>query len=302
MPDTSPLFSFTIQDSKYYIGTTDTVIRSLNISKSFQTSLESVNYIQEEPLPDWVPGMAFATWWPTRENTLDLALGLYHMANPKYFGQSKLPDEDRRWSYNTLTRNWTEERITLKGWSQTNRSMRVASGMTSWIPKLKKGYMFGGVFNFETSTRVEEGIYEHGGLIVYDAETNIWTNTSTPIRPVTEGGLVHLSTATDEVLIQFGGRAKRATTMVCSLSRPAPLVAFILLHGWALTALRRSHSPRSVFTAQINPNGLPIPWALVSCRPLGSPFALPSNRPQMGPATKSTCLVASRPNRAARVS
>lgn len=92
--------------------------------------------------------------------------------------------------------------------------------MTSWIPKLNKGYLFGGVFNLETSTTVQEDMYEHGGLIVYDPATNIWTNTSTPVGPVSEGGLVHLTTATDEILIHFGGRAERLTVMVCILGWP----------------------------------------------------------------------------------
>ena len=78
--------------------------------------------------------------------------------------------------------------------------------------------MFGGVFNAESSTQVVE-TYEHGGLIVYDAAADSWTNTSTPVGPVSEGGMVHLTTATDEVLIQFGGRTGSLTVMVCSLGR-----------------------------------------------------------------------------------
>ena len=109
--------------------------------------------------------------------------------------------------------------------------------------------MFSGTFNLETSTVVKEGVYEHGGLIVYDSETNIWTNTSTPIRPVTEGGLVHLTTATDEVLIQFGGRAERDTVIVCRLDWPIPRFTFVLLYGWALTTLHRNRFPRFISTA-----------------------------------------------------
>ena len=78
--------------------------------------------------------------------------------------------------------------------------------------------MFGGVFLGESSTTVQEK-NEHNGLIVYDAADNSWTNTSTPVGAINEGGLVHLSTATDEVLIQFGGRTGLATIVVCSLGR-----------------------------------------------------------------------------------
>ena len=87
--------------------------------------------------------------------------------------------------------------------------------MTSWIPSLKKGYIFGGVFNVQTSTSFDE-TYEHGGLITYDGATNSWTNTSTPVGPINEGGMVHLTTATDEILIQFGGRTAEATVVVCN--------------------------------------------------------------------------------------
>ena len=35
--------------------------------------------------------------------------------------------------------------------------------------------------------------YEHGGLIVYDPIAKIMTNASTPVNPINEGGLVHLT-------------------------------------------------------------------------------------------------------------
>ena len=87
--------------------------------------------------------------------------------------------------------------------------------------------MFGGLFYIESSTSSVE-LYEHGGLIVYDPATNIWANTSTPVGARSEGGFVHLTMATDEVLIQFGGRAGSRTVVVCSLGRPIPRSAFIL--------------------------------------------------------------------------
>ena len=101
--------------------------------------------------------------------------------------------------------------------------------MTSWIPKLNRGYMFGGVYEFYRNTHaIAQETYEVDGLIVYNPETKIMTNTSTPVGAINEGGLVHLTTATDEVLIQFGGRTGVATKVVCSLGRPVSRFALIL--------------------------------------------------------------------------
>ncbi|KAG0138333.1 hypothetical protein HOY82DRAFT_476357 [Tuber indicum] len=86
--------------------------------------------------------------------------------------------------------------------------------MTEWIPSLNKGFLFGGDF-VQTLPEVTE--LEHNGLITYDQATNTWTNESTPLRGVSEGGLVHISTATDEILIQFGGKTEGSTSTVCHL-------------------------------------------------------------------------------------
>ena len=110
--------------------------------------------------------------------------------------------------------------------------MRVGSGMTSWIPNLNRGYMFGGVYEFYRNTLAKaQETYEVDGLITYNPETKIMTNTSTPVGAINEGGLVHLTTATDEVLIQFGGRTGVATKVVCSLGRPVSRFALILPYG-----------------------------------------------------------------------
>ena len=174
--------------------------------------------------------MQASAWWPTSENTLDLVLGRYVGATGS--DTYRVPDENKRWSYSTLPRGWTEEDITLEGWSHTDHSMRVGSGMTSWIPKLNRGYMFGGVYVFYQNTSANgQETYEVDGLVIYNPETKIMTNTSTPVGPIGEGGLVHLTTATDEVLIQFGGRTGVATKVVCSLGRPVSRFALFLPSG-----------------------------------------------------------------------
>ena len=89
--------------------------------------------------------------------------------------------------------------------------------MTAWIPSLRKGFLFGGTFVSVngTSSKVTS-LEEHNGLITYDETTNTWTNETTPFGGISEGALVHITTATDEILIQFGGRSESATNVVCS--------------------------------------------------------------------------------------
>jgi len=78
--------------------------------------------------------------------------------------------------------------------------------MTAWIPSLKKGFLFGGTFFAVNGTSLEvTRLEEHNGLITYDKAINTWKNETKPFGGISAGGLVHLTTATDEVLIRFGG-------------------------------------------------------------------------------------------------
>ncbi|RPA93037.1 hypothetical protein L873DRAFT_1847396 [Choiromyces venosus 120613-1] len=191
----------------------DTVLRSLNVSKSFQTSLDSVNYVKTEAVPDTIPGVQDAVFFPTASG-FDLTFGRWWPYNSTIFGKKDGPIEDKKWQYEIATQQWTNTEITLSNWFQANSPMRVSSSMTAWIPSLKKGFLFGGVYVSEngTSLKVTE-FEEHNGLITYDQATNTWTNQTTSLGGIAEGGLVQITTATDEVLIQFGGRSDWATRM-----------------------------------------------------------------------------------------
>ncbi|KAG0638828.1 hypothetical protein HOY80DRAFT_130402 [Tuber brumale] len=191
----------------------NTVLRSLNVSKSFQTSIDSTNYIRTEEVPGTVPVVQDAAFFPT-ESGFDLTFGRWWPYNSTLFGIREGPVEEKKWQYEIATQKWTDAGITLKNWFQTNSQMRVSSSMTAWVPPLKKGFLFGGTFVSEngTSLKVVE-FEEHNGLITYDQATNTWTNESTPLGGIAEGGLVHLTTATDEILIQLGGRSEWATRM-----------------------------------------------------------------------------------------
>jgi len=187
----------------------------LDISKGFNTSLDSVNYVRTEEIPVTIPGIVDAAVFPT-EAGFDVAFGRWNPYNSTIYGKRDPPVEDKKRQYDIATRQWTDTGITLKNWFQSNGSRRVSSSMTAWIPSLKKGFLFGGSFVSVNATlpKVTE-IEEHNGLITYDEATNTWTNETTPFGGISEGALVPITTATDEVLIQFGGRSESATNVVC---------------------------------------------------------------------------------------
>ncbi|PWW72087.1 hypothetical protein C7212DRAFT_348383 [Tuber magnatum] len=189
----------------------DPVLRSLNVSESFQASLAPANYMRTEKVPDSVPGVVDAAFFPT-ESGFDLILGKWYPYNSTIYGKKGAPTEDKKWQYEIATRKWTDTGIALRNWSQPNSPRRVSSAMTAWIPSLKKGFLFGGVFASinGTSPNMRE-LGDHNGLITYDQATNMWTNETTPFGAITDGGLVHVTTATDEVLIQLGGSFERST-------------------------------------------------------------------------------------------
>ena len=193
----------------------DTVLRSLNVSKRFQTSLDSVDYIRTEEVPSIVPGVSDAAFFPS-ESGFDLTFGVWWPYNSTIYGKQDVPVEDRKWQYEIATRQWTSTGTTLRNWVQTNASTRVSSSMTAWIPSLKAGFFFGGTFIATMGSSLEVvDLEEHNGLITYNQATNTWTNETTPLGGISEGGLVHITTATDEVLTQLGGRSEWATRLAC---------------------------------------------------------------------------------------
>ncbi|KAG0132779.1 hypothetical protein HOY82DRAFT_538573 [Tuber indicum] len=197
-----------INDYKTFL---DPVLRSLNVSKGFDTSLGSVSFIRTEGVPGTVPGVADAAFFPT-ESGLDLTFGMWRPYNSTIHGRGDAPIQGKKWQYEIATRQWTDKDIGLQNWFQSNTSRRVSSSMTAWIPSLKKGFLFGGTFVSvnETSLEVTE-LEEHNSLITYDQAADTWKNETTSFGGISEGGLVHIPTKTDDVLIQLGGRSKRST-------------------------------------------------------------------------------------------
>ena len=260
----------------------DTILRSLNISKSFKTSVDSVDYFQAEQVPTTIPGVADAALFPT-ESGFDLTFGRWYPYNSTIYGKRDSPIEDKKWQYDIETQRWTDTGIGLKNWFETSTSRSLSSSMTAWIPSLKKGFLFGGTFFSvnETSLHIT-ALEEHNGLITYDQATNTWTNESTPFGGISEGGLVHIATARDEILIQFGGRSESATHLVCYST-------YCISTGKRLIVFGRENFPRSTSTAQTDRGGiLNIYHLKFPCRILGSHSVLLSNRLRMVAAIKST--------------
>jgi len=192
----------------------DTVLRSLNVSKSFRTSQDSVHYVRTEEVPDTIPGVSNAAFFPT-ESGFDLTFGRWNPYNSTIYGKKGTPIEDKKWQYDIATRQWTDTGITLMDWFQSNTTRRISSSMTIWVPPVKAGFLFGGTLVSVNGTSLEvTELEEHTGIITYDQATNTWANETTQLVGISEGGLVHLATATDEVLIQFGGRY-RGDRLVC---------------------------------------------------------------------------------------
>ncbi|KAG0132780.1 hypothetical protein HOY82DRAFT_642258 [Tuber indicum] len=201
---------------KYPLGERDRdgpnpVLRSLDLSRGFDTSLGSASFIRTEEVPGMIPGVADAAFFPTGSG-LDLTFGMWRPYNSTIHGKRDAPIEDKKWQYEIATRRWTNKNIKLQNWFQTNTSRRVSSSMTAWIPSFKMGFLFGGTFVSvnETSLEVTE-LEEHNGLITYDQATDTWKNETTPFGGISEGGLVYIPTKTDNVLIQLGGRSKWST-------------------------------------------------------------------------------------------
>jgi len=193
----------------------DPVLRSLDVSKSFRTSEDSANYIQTKEIPGNISGVVGAALFPT-ESGFELAFGEWEPYNTTIYRKRDPAIGDKKWQYTISTQRWADEGITLRNWVGTNTAKQVSSSMTAWIPSLRKGFLFGGnVSVINETTSLPAGWKGYNGLITYDQATNTWTNESTSSGRIFDGGLVHITTAKDEVLIQFGGSHDWGPDLVC---------------------------------------------------------------------------------------
>ncbi|KAG0643309.1 hypothetical protein HOY80DRAFT_1094218 [Tuber brumale] len=203
-----PIPLFADQRSGYIVAQKDSILRSLNVSKSFKTSPDDTSYIRTERFQGAAPNAADAAFFPT-ESGFNLTFGKWYPSSGTIYGNEDSPIQNWKWEYEIATQQWTSRDITPRDWLQKNSSRRVFSSMTAWIPSLKKGFLFGGYFVSVNEESLEmEALEAHDGLITYDQATDMWTDETALVGGISDGGLVHITTATDEVLIQLGGRTE----------------------------------------------------------------------------------------------
>jgi hypothetical protein len=190
----------------------DDFLRVVDFSKSFQTYNRAASYMEAIELPDNVPRLTNPLWWSSSSTALEYSFGRMMWGNTSLYTKRPIRGENQKWVYDTQAKEWSQQEWSID-WPED--SLRLASEQYAYIPSIKKGYMFSGLLNEET----DQGIWEYGehnGMLVYDQETNSWKNESI-ISPVAEGTIIPLKTATDEVLIQFGGRNHQLSELVRSL-------------------------------------------------------------------------------------
>lgn len=94
--------------------------------------------------------------------------------------------------------------------------LKVGSKMSAWIPSLNRGYYLAGLTYKDAPTLPWDGgrdMGDHHGLLIYDANQDSIRNETQPFANGREGGLIHITTATDQLLLFFGGfsEAQRAS-------------------------------------------------------------------------------------------
>ncbi|KAI5776736.1 hypothetical protein EDC01DRAFT_733001 [Geopyxis carbonaria] len=202
-----------------YQGPND-FIRTVSLRTSFNTSHAIDTYVNRTRLPDDVPRMTHAAWWPVNDTSLELMLGVQetseHMIDSDTAPARLLSNQ--RWGYNILTGAWSKAGTTLKGW-KTGPGTAAAdvspdSALKAWMPALRRGFYINGINSADgvkLSSKVPKSDGFHNGMLVYNASISTWVNRTAPYPDVGDAPLTALPTATDHVLVMFGGQAKVGT-------------------------------------------------------------------------------------------
>ncbi|KAG0132777.1 hypothetical protein HOY82DRAFT_605716 [Tuber indicum] len=138
-----------------------------------------------------VPGVRDAAFFLT-ESGFDLTFGRWFPYTGTIYGKRDAPIQDKKWQYEIATQRWTDREITLKNWFRTNTSRRISSPPIAWIPSLNWRKIPAQSFMTRLLIR---GQTKPCHLEEY-------------LR-----GLVHITTATNEVFIQLGGRTEWLSRM-----------------------------------------------------------------------------------------
>ncbi|KAG0643311.1 hypothetical protein HOY80DRAFT_1133906 [Tuber brumale] len=190
---------YTSPDKDYDGPSLDPVLRSLNLMKDFQTSLDSIKYVPTEVIQGGVPGIGNTALFPT-ESGFNLTFGGWYSTHTmvRFMGRGTLPSRT--------------------GMAIRDCNSRMDEYEYNTEELVREEHFKEGIwFNDSMDSISEERFYFRWPFCV--SKRNIvrgeMTNKITPSGGIAEGGLVHITIATDEVLIQFGGRSGRA-----SITRP----------------------------------------------------------------------------------
>jgi len=215
----------------------------IDFSKSFRTEADVSKYVKVLELPDVVPRGSFAPLWPTTNNTLEL----FHVFREPTKMQLLANDTaalkvwplNAKHEFDITTETWTAKTVAkadlLMATIPEDNDGALQKPVTRthiWVPGAKKGFELGGesyMDSNQTSWVDSRKFGSHSGLLVYDQETDSWTNETMPLKFMQDGVLAQLQTADDNILIAFGGSisARGAPEeMVGTISTPHSRVMF----------------------------------------------------------------------------
>ncbi|KAI5814536.1 hypothetical protein BZA77DRAFT_98075 [Pyronema omphalodes] len=198
-------------------------LRTIDFSKSLLTSSDVSTYVSRSLLPDNIPRNTYTTLWPFAKDKLGVFFG-YHEASRaavalKSPTVTTIRAVDARVAYDTKSNQWSVDTVKTTsglamlaaGKDKDGAILKVASSMSAWIPSLNRGYYLGGLAYKDAPDIPWDGgrdMGDHHGFLIYDANQDSIRNETQPFPNGRDGGLVHITTATDELLLAFGGRSE----------------------------------------------------------------------------------------------
>jgi hypothetical protein len=215
----------------------------IDFSKSFRTGADVSEYVELLELPDNVPRGTFVSLWPTTNNTLDLFHGFHEQTEMQVLANDtaavKVWPLDAKHEFDITTKTWTAKTVAEADLlmatipeDENGALQKPATRTQVWVPGAKKGYELGGESYMDSNhTNWVNGreFGSHSGLLVYDQETDSWTNETMPLKFMRGGVLAQLQTADDNILIAFGGVTSErgaSNKMVGTISTPHSSVMF----------------------------------------------------------------------------
>lgn len=204
--------------NRSYTGSND-MLRVIDFSKSFRTGADVSEYVKLLELPDMVPRGTYVSLWPTTNNTLNLFHGFHEPTEMQVLANDtaalKVWPLDAKHEFDIATETWTaktvaEANLMMATIPEDNSGalQKPATRTHVWVPGAKKGFELGGESYMDsnhTSWVNGREFGSHSGLLVYDQETDSWTNETMPLKFMRNGVLAQLQTADDNILIAFGG-------------------------------------------------------------------------------------------------